>query len=99
MSIEIIKTLSQTIDDATLVDAIEVLVRARKEREEAQLAEMKFSLVRGDIVEFYHPAQKKYIRGLVKKVKKKKALVIDESTNMTWDVPMGMLKKVGSDDV
>ena len=98
MSIELIKTLSQTMDDSTLVDAIDVLVRARREREEAQLAEMKFTLVKGDIVEFYHPAQKKYIRASVKKVKKKKALVVDESTNMTWDVPMGMLKKVGSDN-
>ena len=98
MSIELIKTLSQTMDDSTLVDAIDVLVRARREREEAQLAEMKFTLVKGDIVEFYHPTHKKYIRCSVKKVKKKKALVVEENSTMTWDVPMGMLKKVGSSD-
>ena len=95
MSIELIKTLSQTLADSELTDAIEVLIEARNERQAGQLLEMKNTLVKGDIVEFYHSVKKQYIRGIIKKTKTKKALVTEEgSSNMTWDVPMGMLRKV-----
>ena len=99
MSIELIKTLSYTLGDSDLSDAIQILVNARKDRQASQLLHMKNSLSPGDTVEFYHSTKKEYIRGTIKKVKTKKALVVEEVPHysgpaMTWDVPMGMLKKV-----
>ena len=98
-NINVIETLAHTLNDAELTDAIQILVKARKERQANQLLEMKSTLMPGDTVEFYHSQKGKYIRGTVKKAKTKKALVVEEGANpmqrhMTWDVPMGMLKKV-----
>ena len=98
MSIELVKTLSHTLSDSELADAINILVVARKERQADQLLEMKNVLVAGDLVEFYHSGQGQFIRGTVKKVKTKKALVWEDGHSKgpahTWDVPMGMLRKV-----
>ena len=93
-NLSIIETLSHTLDEANLQDAIRILVSARKKRQESKMFEMKNTLVAGDIVEFYHSQRGEYIRGTVKKAKTKKALVIQEGSTMTWDVPMGMLNKV-----
>ena len=95
-NINVIETLAHTLNDSELTDAIQILVKARNDRQASQLLEMKNTLMPGDIVEFYHSQRGKYIRGTVKKAKTKKALVIEEKTrgpDMTWDVPMGMLKK------
>jgi len=97
MSIELIKTLSTTLTDSDLSDAIGILITARKARQADQLLEMKSILVQGDSVEFYHSARGHYIRGEVTKAKTKKALVREEGTTMIWDVPMGMLRKVGNE--
>ena len=97
MTIELVKTLSHTLSDSDLVDAISMLCAARKDRQNKRLLEMKNTLVAGDIVEFYHSKKKEYIRGKIRKVKTKKAIVVEEarrSFSMTWDVPMGMLRKV-----
>ena len=98
MSIELVKTLSHTLNDSDLADAINILVAAKKERQASQLLEMKNVLSVGDFVEFYHSARKEYIRGTVRKVKTKKALVWEDGHStgpaQTWDVPMGMLRKV-----
>jgi len=93
-NLNVINTLAHVLNEAELSDAINILVRARKERQGDQLVKMKSSLSKGDIVEFYHSARGKFLRGTVKKVKTKKALVVEEKSNMTWDVPMGMLKRV-----
>jgi len=92
-NLSVIDTLSITLTDDELSDAINILVRARKERQANQLHEMKNTLVKGDLVEFYHSGQGQYIRGTIKRTKTKKALVIEEGSMMTWDVPMGMLRK------
>ena len=98
MSVELVETLSHTLSDSDLSDAISILINARKQRQGDQLLEMKSTLVKGDAVEFYHSARKQYIRGTVQKVKTKKAIVWEDGHStgptMTWDVPMGMLKKV-----
>ncbi len=101
MSVELVKTLSHTLNDSDLADAISILIDARKKRQASQLMEMKNTLKAGDTVEFYHSKRGEYIRGTIKKVKTKKALVIEDNSNqygpdMTWDVPMGMLKKIAS---
>ncbi len=96
MSVELVKTLSHTLTESELTDAIGILIDARKTRQKVQLLEMKNKLKKGDVVEFYHSARGKYIRGTVKKTKTKKAFVVEEGTTMTWDVPMGMLRKVSS---
>ena len=99
-NLNVIETLAHTLNDHELSDAIHILVKARKDRQASQLLHMKNSLSPGDTVEFYHSQRGKYIRGTVKKAKTKKALVVEEgATNLnarqlTWDVPMGMLKKV-----
>jgi len=92
-NLSIIDTLSITLTDDELSDAINILVRSRKERQANQMLEMKNILVKGDLVEFYHSGQKQYIRGTIKRTKTKKALVAEEKSMMTWDVPMGMLRK------
>lgn len=95
-NLNVINTLAHTLNDAELTEAIGMLIEARKDRQANQLLEMKTSLAPGDTVEFYHSSKGKYIRATVKKIKTKKALVIEEKTpgpDMTWDVPMGMLKK------
>lgn len=93
-NLNVINTLAHVLNDAELSDAINMLVSVRKERQGEQLVKMKSGLAKGDEVQFYHSARGKYLRGTVKKVKTKKALVIEENSNMTWDVPMGMLKRV-----
>lgn len=98
-NLSVIETLAHTLTDSELVDALHILSAARKERQSNQLLEMKSTLIPGDIVEFYHSGQGKFIRGTVKKMKTKKALIVEEgasmnASHMTWDVPMGMLKKV-----
>ena len=96
-NLNVINTLAHTLTDSELADAINMLVVARKARQGDQLLEMKSTLVKGDTVEFYHSARKQYIRGTVKKVKTKKALVWEDGHStgpaQTWDVPMGMLRK------
>ncbi|MBM37834.1 MAG: hypothetical protein CMO97_02060 [Woeseia sp.] len=97
-NINVIETLAHTLNDSELSDAIQILVKARNARQKSQLLEMKSSLLPGDTVEFYHSQKGKYIRGTVKKTKTKKALIVEEGANpmqrhLTWDVPMGMLKK------
>ena len=96
MSVSLVETLSHTLTDSELDDAINVLIEARKDRRASQLLEMKNTLKKKDVVEFYHSTRGKYIRGTVKKTKTKKALVVEEGTTLTWDVPMGMLRKVSS---
>ena len=98
-NINVIETLAHTLNDSELSDAIQILVKARNARQKSQLLEMKSSLLPGDTVEFYHSQKGKYIRGTVKKTKTKKALIVEEGANpmqrhLTWDVPMGMLKKI-----
>ena len=94
MSIELVHTLSKTLTDSDLADAISILIAARKERQAFQLREMKNTLSVGDTVEFYHSDRGNHIRGEVTKTKTKKALVREDGSTMTWDVPMGMLRKV-----
>ena len=95
-NINVIETLAHTLNDHELSDAIQILVKARNARQKSQLLEMKNTLSPGDAVEFYHSQKGKYIQGVIKKTKTKKALVIEENPygpGLTWDVPMGMLKK------
>lgn len=98
-NLSVIETLAHTLTDTELTDSINILVKARNDRQASQLLHMKSTLVPGDTVEFYHSGRKQHIRGTIKKTKTKKALVVEEGHNinarhMTWDVPMGMLKKV-----
>ena len=97
-NLSVIETLAHTLNDTELTDAISILVKARNERQAGQLLEMKSTLSPGDTVEFYHARKGEFIRGTVKKTKTKKALIVEEGANpmqrhLTWDVPMGMLKK------
>lgn len=98
--LNVISTLAHTLNDTELTDAITILVKARNDRQANQLLEMKNTLRPGDTVEFYHAGRKQHIRGTIKKTKTKKALVVEEGApsmhagHMTWDVPMGMLKKI-----
>lgn len=98
-NLSVIDTLAHTLNDTELTDAISILIKARNDRQANQLLEMKSTLIPGDTVEFYHAGRKEHIRGTIKKTKTKKALVVEEGANpmnrhMTWDVPMGMLKKI-----
>ena len=92
-NLNVINTLAHTLDDSELTEAINILVEARKERQAGTLLNMKNTLRPGDTVEFYVSNRGCYVRGTVERTKTKKAIVIEESSGMGWDVPMGMLKK------
>ena len=96
-NISVIETLSHTLGESDLSDAISILVAARNKRQKTRLNVMKSSLCEGDSVTFYHSQRGTWIRGTIKKVKTKKALVIEEGQphgSPTWDVPMGMITKI-----
>tara|TARA_B100001094_G_scaffold332256_1_gene403555 strand:+ start:3109 stop:3399 length:291 start_codon:yes stop_codon:yes gene_type:complete len=92
-NINVINTLAHTLSISDLTEAIQILVSARKERQEGNLLVMKSVLAPGDTVEFYVGRRGQYVRGTVEKAKTKKAFVIEEGSGLRWDVPMGMLKK------
>ena len=94
MSIELIETLSHTLTDYELSEAITLLVDERKARQKGKLLEMKNSLIVGDRVEWYSSRNKAVLYGKVVKTKTKKAIVHQEGSTLRWDIPMGMLKKV-----
>jgi len=91
--LNIINTLGHTLNDVELIDAINILVQARKDRQASNLLNMKNTLCPGDTVEFYISKRGCHARGTVEKTKTKKAIVIEEGTGISWDVPMGMLRK------
>ena len=96
MSIDLIETLSHTLTDIDLSQAITMLIQERKTRQTNQLAHMKSNMGEGDQVQWYSHRDSKPKFGQVIKVKRKKAIVLENGTfNTRWDVPMGMLKPAG----
>jgi hypothetical protein len=93
MSIELIKTLSCTLTDYEIVEAIALLSDERRHRQGGKLIEMKNTLIVGDRVEWFHSPSKIVCYGKVVKTKTKKAIVHQEGSTLQWDIPMGMLKK------
>ena len=97
MSIDLIETLRYTLTDIDLSRAITMLIHERTARQTDQLAHMKSNLGEGDQVQWYSARDSKAKFGKVVKVKRKKAIVLEDGTiNTRWDVPMGMLKPAGA---
>ena len=94
MSIELVQTLKHTLTSHELSEAISILVEERKLRQTGQLLHMKNSLIIGDKVEWFSTRNKKVLYGKIVRTKTKKAIVQQEGTTLSWDIPMGMLKKV-----
>lgn len=99
MSIDLVQTLKHTLTDHEISEAITILAEERKLRQSGQLLHMKSSLIVGDRVEWYSSRNKKVLYGKVKRTKTKKAIVQQEGTTLSWDIPMGMLKKVRAANV
>ena len=93
-NLNIINTLSHSLTDNELSQAITILVDARKERQKKQLLTIKNTLDAGDRVEWYSSRSASTQTGTVVKTKTKKAIVKEDKTRMRWDIPMGMLKKI-----
>ena len=93
-NLNIINTLAHTLNDAEIADAINILIAARSARRANQLVKIKGELTEGDHVEWLSGRSGKYERGMVTKVKRKKAIVQESVHKKLWDIPMGMLKKV-----
>jgi len=94
MSIDLVQTLKHTLTSHELSEAISILVEERKLRQTGQLLHMKNSLIIGDKVEWFSTRNKKVLYGKVLRTKTKKAIVQQEGSMLSWDIPMGMLKKV-----
>ncbi len=92
--LNVFNTLAHTLDEHELSEAINMLVEERRKRQGEQLLEMKNTLSVGDHVEWYSSRSKKIKTGEVTKVKTKKAIVKEDNMLMSWDIPMGMLKKI-----
>ncbi len=92
-NLNIINTLSHSLTDNELSQAISMLVEARKKRQSSQLLEMKNTLTPGDRVEWWSTRDKCAKFGVIEKTKTKKAIVVEENSGMRWDIPMGMLKQ------
>jgi len=94
MSIDLVQTLKHTLTDHEISEAISILAEERKLRQTGQLLNMKSSLIVGDRVEWYSSRNRKVLYGKVLRTKTKKAIVQQEGSRLSWDIPMGMLKKV-----
>tara|TARA_B100000809_G_C14805703_1_gene411946 strand:- start:24 stop:323 length:300 start_codon:yes stop_codon:yes gene_type:complete len=94
-NLNVFNTLAHTLTDNELSEAISLLAEERKKRQGNQLLEMKSSLYPGDRVEWFSHRTQLVKTGTVIKVKTKKAIVeADGRSQLRWDIPMGMLKKL-----
>lgn len=91
-NLAVFHTLSKTLDNAELRSAINILIRERKSRDERKSNDNRYLLKVGDRVEWNGRAGN--ATGIVTKVKRKKALVTEDTMQSRWDIPLSMLTKV-----
>ena len=91
-TLAIFNTMSKTLSDFELREAIGILSAERTVRNERKSNENRYLLNIGDRVEW--TGRNGPSTGVVTKVKQKKALVTEETRKTRWDIPMSMLTKI-----
>jgi len=91
-TLAIFNTMSKTLSDRELREAIGILSSESRVRSERKSNENRYLLRVGDSVEWN--GRNGYSTGTVTKVKQKKALVTEDKTKGRWDIPMSMLTKI-----
>ncbi len=91
-TLAIFNTMSKTLSDSELREAIGILSTERRGRDERKSNENRYLLRVGDRVEWN--GRNGPSTGVVTKVKQKKALVTEDTQKGRWDIPMSMLTKI-----
>ncbi len=91
-TLAIFNTMSKTLSDVELREAISILSSERTARNERKSNENRYLLKAGDRVEW--TGRLGACTGVVTKVKQKKALVTEDTQKGRWDIPMSMLTKI-----
>ena len=91
-SLAIFNTMSKTLSDGELRQAISILSTERNMRNERKSNENRYLLNTGDRVEW--SGRNGPSTGVVTKIKQKKALVTEDTMKGRWDIPMSMLTKI-----
>jgi hypothetical protein len=97
MSVELCKTLAETLPDDELAACWRILYNEHQKRSEGIAAKNKASLCSGDKVQW--TTSRGTVTGVVDRVKRKKALVWQDlngqpDRSQRWDIPLGMLVKL-----
>ena len=96
-NLAIIKTYAQTLNDADLAAAWRILYEEHQKRGEENAKTLKYSLKKGDVVEW--TGRRGTVVGTVHRVKRKKVIVCEHlngkpDLTQRWDIPMTMLRKI-----
>ena len=92
-TLAIFNTMSKTLSDSELREAIGILSTESRKRGERKSNENRYLLRCGDRVE-WTGRKSGACTGVVTKVKQKKALVTEDNLKTRWDIPMSMLTKI-----
>lgn len=90
--LSVFHTMSKTLSDNELREAISILCGERDVRGERKTNEYRYSLRAGDKVEW--KGRLGACTGVVQKVKRKKAIVKEDVRLGNWDIPLSMLTKI-----
>ncbi len=91
-ALSVFHTMSKTLDDRELREAINILCSERTTRGERKTNENRYLLKVGDKVEW--TGRMGASTGTVVKVKRKKAIVKEDKMLGRWDIPMSMLTRI-----
>ncbi len=91
-TLSVFHTMSKTLSDNELREAIRILSAERSKRGTRKANENRYLLKAGDQVEW--TGRLGACTGVVQKVKRKKAIVTEDLRGSNWDVPMSMLTKI-----
>lgn len=92
-TLAVFNTMSKTLSDSDLREAISILISERKARDGDKALKNRHLLMRGDRVQ-WTGRKSGSCTGIVTKVKRKKAIVTEDQLRMSWDIPMSMLTKI-----
>ena len=98
--VEVFRTMAITLDDAEFEAAFQLMTNERKTRRERRMKDNKLKLQVGSLVE-WSGNKSGACTGEVVKIKTKKAIVqqitgLGHNQGTNWDIPMNMLKVIGS---
>lgn len=91
-TLSVFHTMSKTLSDNELREAIRILCGERDVRGERKSNENRYLLKTGDKVEWN--GRNGHSTGRIAKVKRKKCIVVEDVHKGRWDIPMSMLSKI-----
>lgn len=90
--LSVFHTMSKTLSDNELREAVDILCAERNARGERKSNENRYLLRAGDKVEWN--GRNGHSTGCIAKVKRKKCIVVEDVHKRHWDIPMSMLSKI-----